>query len=52
MGQSDISKMLRVRFRRVSVERLLHNLVALGQDVAIVVTPHAGAGQAAELTVI
>lgn len=51
MDQSDISKMLRGQFRRVSVDRLLQNLVALGQDVEIVVKPHRGATHAAELTV-
>ena len=35
--QPDISKMLRGEFRQFSVERLLRFLVALGQDVAIVV---------------
>lgn len=51
MGQGDISKMLRGQFRRVSVERLLQNLVALGQDVEIVVKPHRDANHAAQLTV-
>ena len=35
--QPDISKMLRGDFRQFSVERLLRFLVALGQDVEIVV---------------
>jgi len=38
--QPDVSKMLRGDFRQFSVERLLHFLVALNQDVAIVVKPH------------
>ena len=38
--QPDISKMLRGDFRQCSVERLLRFLVALDQDVAIVVKPH------------
>jgi predicted XRE-type DNA-binding protein len=37
--QPDISKMLRGDFRQFSVERLLRFLVALGQDVEIVVKP-------------
>jgi predicted XRE-type DNA-binding protein len=38
--QPDVSKMLRGDFRQFSVERLLRFLVALGQDVEIVVKPH------------
>ena len=38
--QPDISKMLHGEFRQFSVERLLRFLVALDQDVAIVVKPH------------
>lgn len=38
--QPDVSKMLRGEFRQFSVERLLRFLVALDQDVEIVVTPH------------
>lgn len=37
--QPDISNMLRGEFRQFSVERLLRFLVALGQDVEIVVKP-------------
>jgi predicted XRE-type DNA-binding protein len=40
--QPDVSKMLRGEFRQFSVERLLRFLVALGQDVEIVVTPRGG----------
>jgi predicted XRE-type DNA-binding protein len=38
--QPDISKMLRGEFRQFSVERLLRFLVALDQDVEIVIKPH------------
>jgi predicted XRE-type DNA-binding protein len=38
--QPDVSKMLHGEFRQFSVERLLRFLVALGQDVEIVVKPH------------
>jgi predicted XRE-type DNA-binding protein len=38
--QPDVSKMLGGEFRQFSVERLLRFLVALGQDVEIVVKPH------------
>lgn len=37
--QPDVSKMLRGDFRQFSVERLMRFLVALGQDVEIVVRP-------------
>ena len=38
--QPDVSRMLRGDFRQFSVERLLRFLVALDQDVQIVVKPH------------
>ena len=38
--QPDVSKMLRGEFRQFSVESLLRFLVALNQDVEIVVKPH------------
>ena len=38
--QPDVSNMLRGEFRQFSVERLLRFLVALDQDVEIVVRPH------------
>ena len=38
--QPDVSKILRGEFRQFSVERLLRFLVALNQDVEIVVKPH------------
>jgi predicted XRE-type DNA-binding protein len=40
--QPDVSKMLRGDFRQFSVERLLRFLVALNQDVEIVVKRHRG----------
>jgi predicted XRE-type DNA-binding protein len=50
--QPDISKMLHGDFRQFSVERLMRFLVALGQDVEIVVKPHTSVQRAAELQVI
>lgn len=49
--QPDISKMLRGEFRQFSVERLLRFLVALNQDVEIVVKPHRGRSNAPALHV-
>ena len=49
--QPDVSKMLRGEFRQFSVERLLRFLVALGQDVEIVVKPHQGRRDSATLHV-
>ena len=49
--QPDVSKMLRGDFRQFSVERLLRFLVALGQDVEIVVRPHRGTRSAPQLRV-
>ena len=50
--QPDVSKMLRGDFRQFSVERLMRFLVALGQDVEIVVKPHRrGRREAAQLRV-
>jgi predicted XRE-type DNA-binding protein len=49
--QPDISKMLRGDFRQFSVERLLRFLVALNQDVEIVIKPHRGRSEAAALHV-
>jgi len=49
--QPDISKMLRGDFRQFSVERLMKFLVALGQDVEIVVKPHRGTRTAPQLRV-
>ncbi len=49
--QPDVSKMLRGDFRQFSVERLLRFLVALNQDVEIVVRPHRGRSDTAVLLV-
>lgn len=49
--QPDVSKMLRGEFRQFSVERLLRFLVALDQDVSIVVKPHRSRSKAAALKV-
>jgi predicted XRE-type DNA-binding protein len=49
--QPDVSKMLRGEFRQFSVERLLRFLVALDQDVEIVVKPHREGNCAAALHV-
>ncbi len=49
--QPDISKLLHGDFRQFSVERLLRFLVALGQDVEIVVKPHPGGENAATLRI-
>ena len=49
--QPDVSKMLRGEFRQFSVERLLLFLVALGQDVQIVVKPHRDRNNVAALQV-
>jgi predicted XRE-type DNA-binding protein len=49
--QPDVSKMLRGEFRQFSVERLLRFLVALDQDVGIVVKPHRDKNNAPALQV-
>jgi predicted XRE-type DNA-binding protein len=51
--QPDVSKLLKGNFRQFSVERLMRFLVALGQDVEIVVRPVPAArrAKAAQLTV-
>ena len=49
--QPDVSKMLRGEFRQFSVERLLRFLVALDQDVEIVVKPHRDRGHVPALHV-
>src|SRR5438034_8840807 len=49
--QPDVSKMLRGEFRQFSVERLLRFLVALNQDVEIVVKPHRDKNNAPALQV-
>ncbi len=50
--QPDVSKLLHGDFRQFSIERLLRFLVALGQDVEIVVKPHVGAGEAPTLRIM
>lgn len=50
--QPDVSKMLRGEFRQFSVERLLRFLVALNQDVEIVVKPHRDRSNAPALHVL
>lgn len=49
--QPDISKLLHGDFRQFSLERLLRFLVALGQDVEIVVKPHGQSADAATLSI-
>ncbi len=49
--QPDVSKMLRGDFRQFSVGRLLRFLVALDQDVEIVIRPHRGRADGAVLHV-
>ena len=49
--QPDVSKMLRGEFRQFSVERLLRFLVALDQDVEIIVKPNHGRTHAPALQV-
>ena len=52
IAQPDVSRMLRGHFRQFSVERLMRFLVALGQDVEIVVRPSPTArSKGARLTV-
>jgi predicted XRE-type DNA-binding protein len=50
--QPDVSKMLRGNFRQFSVERLLRFLVALGEDVQILVMPYRGAPKGPQLRVV
>ena len=50
--QPDVSKMLRGEFLQVSVERLLRFLVALDQDVEIVMKPHRNRNDAAAMQVV
>jgi predicted XRE-type DNA-binding protein len=49
--QPDVSKMLCGEIRQFSVDRLLRFLVALNQDVEIVVSPHQGRRDAPALHV-
>jgi predicted XRE-type DNA-binding protein len=51
-SQADVSQMLAGQFQEFSLERLLRFLVALGQDVEIVITtPHRESGTVARLRV-
>jgi predicted XRE-type DNA-binding protein len=50
-SQADVSQMLHGYFNQFSVERLLRFLVALGEDVDIVLTPRGGCGNVAQLRV-
>src|SRR5436190_6569975 len=50
--QPDVSKMLRGDFRQFSVERLMRFLVALGQDVEIVVKPAPRRRKAGNMSVV
>ncbi len=49
--QPDVSKMLRGEFRQFSVERLMRFLVALDQDVEIIIKPHRSKVKSAELRI-
>ena len=53
ISQPDVARLIRGHFRQFSVERLLRFLVALGQDIEIVVRPASKAGdkQLAGITV-
>ncbi len=51
IAQPDVSRLLRGHFRQFSVERLMRFLVALGQDVEIVIRPVAVRRRAAQLVV-
>jgi predicted XRE-type DNA-binding protein len=51
VSQPDVSRMLRGDFRQFSIERLLRFLVALDQDVKIVVKPRRDRDNAAGLSV-
>lgn len=49
--QPDVSKLLHGDFRQFSLERLLRFLVALGQDVEIVVKPRRQSAKSATLSI-
>lgn len=52
VGQPEVSNMIRGCFERVSIDKLLRHLVALGQDVEIVVKPlPSGATRAPEVRI-
>jgi predicted XRE-type DNA-binding protein len=53
IGQPEVSRMLGRNFRTFSVERLMHFLVILGQDIEIRVIPaQPGRSEATRITVI
>ncbi|MEE8290486.1 MAG: helix-turn-helix transcriptional regulator [Candidatus Tectomicrobia bacterium] len=49
--QPDVSNMLRGRFRGYSIDRILHFLQALDQDIEIVIKPKASGAKAARIIV-
>ncbi|HEY8126468.1 MAG TPA: helix-turn-helix transcriptional regulator [Methylocystis sp.] len=49
--QPDVSKLLHGDFRQFSLERLMRFLVALGQDVEIVVKPRHESAKSATLSI-
>ncbi len=52
IAQPDVRKLLKGHFRQFSVERLMRFLIALGQDVEIIVGPAAAMrAQSGQLTV-
>jgi predicted XRE-type DNA-binding protein len=48
--QPDLSKLLRERFKLVSVEKLMRMLTAFDQDVEITVKPRRTRGEAGRIT--
>lgn len=52
MKQPDLSKLLRGRFKLVSVEKLMRMLTAFDQDVEITVKPHRKRGEVGRITFI
>jgi predicted XRE-type DNA-binding protein len=52
MKQPDVSKLLRGRFKLVSVEKLMRMLTAFDQDVEITVKPNRKRGEAGRITFI
>src|SRR3954447_12832362 len=51
VAQPDLSNLLRGQLRGFSVERIMRMLTALGQDLEILVRPHAPDGKAGRITV-
>jgi predicted XRE-type DNA-binding protein len=50
IGQADLSKVLRGRFRGYSTERLMWMLTRFNQDVEITVKPHRKKGERGSIT--